>query len=169
MLAQKQRADDVLVHIGIYRGEPDPRKDARTHAAHMRQRQAWVDECDPAILQVRTRPLRYPYGRPLQDAEEKGVDVQLAIDAMVMAVKDEYDLAILATTDTDFLPVVEGLTTLRAQTGKPDVAVIGWAGTEQKLEADVPVLWIGRRDYETVRNTVDFNLTAAERRAPRPR
>ena len=58
---------------------------------------------------------------------------------------------------------------MREQTGKPEVAVIGWAGTSQKLEAGVPILWIGRHDYEVVRNTEDFNLTTAERRAPRPR
>lgn len=169
MLAQKQSAADRLVHVGVYRGEPNPRKDPQTHAAHMRQRQAWVDECGPELLRVRTRPLRYPPGRPLVDAEEKGIDVQLAIDAMVMGVQGEYELAVLATTDTDLLPVVEGLVALKASTGKPDVAVIGWAGTSQKLEAGVPILWIGRHDYEAVRNREDFNLSTADRRASRPR
>ena len=167
MLAQKQSASDQLVHVGVYRGEPNPRKDPRTHAAHMRQRQAWIDECGPDVLRVRSRPLRYPPARPLADAEEKGIDVQLAIDAMVMGINREYDLAILATTDTDLLPVVEGLIALRERSvGKPDVVVIGWAGLSQKLEANVPILWIGRHDYEVVRNVDDFNLTTAERRTP---
>ena len=169
MLAQKQSADDRLVHVGVYRGEPNPRKDPQTHGAHMRQREAWVKECGVDLLRVRSRPLRYPPGRPNSDAEEKGIDVQLAIDAMVMGLRDEYDLAILATTDTDLVPVVEGLVALKQQAGKPDVAVIGWAGTSQKLEAGVDILWIGKHDYEVVRNLEDFNLSAADRRAPRAR
>lgn len=170
MLVEKGESGDRLVHIGIYRGEPDPRKDPRTHAAHTRQRQAWLDECGSELLRVRTRALRYPPGRPLSDAEEKGVDVQLAIDAMVMALHGEYDLAVLASADTDLLPAVEGLLALKEKHGKPDIAVVGWAGTSQHLNApDVPVRWIGRRDYEAVRNMVDFNLSPADRRTPRMR
>jgi uncharacterized LabA/DUF88 family protein len=167
LLVEKGDARDELVHIGIYRGEPDPRKDPQTHAAHMRMRQAWQGECGD-LVQIRTRPLRYPPARPLSDAEEKGVDVQLAIDAMLMGARNEFDLAILATADTDLLPVVEGLTALRMATGQPDVAVVGWAGTSQHLVAPAtPVLWIGRKDYEVVRNRVDFNLSAELRRNPR--
>jgi uncharacterized LabA/DUF88 family protein len=163
MLLEKGDSRDQLVHIGVYRGEPDPRKDKQTHAAHMRQRQAWQDECGD-LLRPRTRPLRYLPGRPFSDAEEKGIDVQLAIDAMVMGIRDEYDLAILATADTDLLPVAEGLVVLREKTGKPEVAVVGWAGTSKHLVSpNVPVLWIGRRDYETCRNREDFNISPANR------
>jgi len=158
LLVEKGTAGDQLVYIGVYTGEPDSRKDPRTHAAHMRQRQAWTDECGDLLI-PRTRPLRYPPGRPLSDAEEKGIDVQLAIDAMVMGLRDQYDLAILATADTDLLPAVEGIVVLKATRGKPDVAVIGWAGTSQHLVyPDVPVRWIGRRDYEAVRDHTDYNL-----------
>lgn len=167
LLAQKQSAADRLACVSVYRGEPDSRRDPRTHAAHMRQRQAWVDECHPDLLRIRTRRLRYLAGQPLGEAAEKGIDVQLAIDVMVMALRDEYELAVLATTDNDFLPVVEGLIALKEKTGKPDVAVIGWAGTNQKLDAGVPILWISRLDYETVRNREDFNLSAVDRTRPR--
>jgi uncharacterized LabA/DUF88 family protein len=169
MLVEKGDPQDNLVHIGIYRGEPDPRKDPRTHAAHMRQRNAWMTESPSEMLRIRSRALRYPPGRPLSDAEEKGIDVQLAIDAMVMGLQGAYDLAILATADTDLLPVVEGLVALREANGAPDVAVVGWAGTSQHLEAGVPVRWIGQRDYEVVRNREDFNLSAAARTRPQTR
>ena len=156
--------DEQLTHVCIYQGEPDPRKDPRTHAAHMRQRQAWTRECG-GLLRLRTRALRYPPARPTSDAEEKGVDVQLAIDAMVMAVRNEYDVAIIASADTDLLPVVEGLLALKAETGKPDVAVVAWAGLSRHLRVDgVPVRWIGRRDYDAIRDRTDYNIPTAERR-----
>lgn len=158
MLVGKGIAGDVLVHIGIYRGEPDARRDPKTAAAFMRQRQSWIDECG-AILRPRNRPMRYFSGRPLSEAEEKGIDVQFAIDAMTMGIQAEYDVAILATVDTDLLPVVEGLLVLKETTGAPDVAVIGWAGTSKHLEMPgIPVHWIGRLDYEVVRDHTDYNI-----------
>lgn len=127
MLVGKGEAGDKLVHIGTYRGEPDARRDPKTAAAYMRQRQAWIDECGSLLRPRRSRPMRYLAGRPLSDAEEKGIDVQFAIDAMTMGLRGEYDLAILATLDTDLVPVAEGLLVLKDTTGTPDVAVIGWA------------------------------------------
>lgn len=165
MLVEKGDHGDKLTHIGIYRGEPDARKDPQTTAAFSRQRQEWLDQCGD-ILRYRTRPLRYLMGRSLHEAEEKGIDVQLAIDAMTMGLQGEYDLAILATVDTDLLPVVEGLLVLKEKTGSPDVVVIGWAGTSKHLEAGVPVRWIGKHDYDAVRDRNDYNIKAADRRAP---
>jgi uncharacterized LabA/DUF88 family protein len=163
LLTEKGDAGDKLVHVGVYRGEPSPRDDPQTHAAHMRQRQAWQNDLGE-MLRFRSRPLRYLHGRSLKDAEEKGIDVQLAIDAMVMGLRKEYDLAVLATADTDLVPVVEGLLALKEETGSPDVAVIGWAGTSQHLEVTgVPVRWIGKKDYEAIREKMDFNVSAADR------
>lgn len=161
LLLRKGNVHDTLVHIGIYRGEPDPRKDPKTNAAVLRQREAWKTQCGD-LLRVRSRPLRYLSGRPTSDAEEKGIDVQLAVDAMVMALDGAYDLAIIASADTDLLPVLEGLLVLKAKNGTPDVAAIGWAGTSQHLElAGVSVRWIGKLDYQSVRDHADYNIGAA--------
>ena len=65
----------VLEQVRIYTGRPDGEKDPRTHAAHMRQCAAW--ERSGAV--VITRPLRYPREWPRDRAQEKGIDVQLAI------------------------------------------------------------------------------------------
>jgi hypothetical protein len=167
LLAEKGPADRVVSFIGIYRGQPDPRRDPRTHAAHMRQRQAWEAQCGP-LLRVKTRALRYLSGRPLSEADEKGIDVQLAIDVMLMGVANEYDVAILATTDNDLLPVVEGLVALRAANGRPAVEVIGWQGVARHLSVPgVTVRWIGRKDYEAVRDPTDYNIAAAGTRRVR--
>jgi hypothetical protein len=163
LLTEKGDAGDQVAHVRVYRGEPDSRKDPQTNAAFMRQLQAWKDDYADGVI-PRTRPLRYLFTRPLSEAEEKGVDVQFAVDAMVLALEDAFDLAILVTADTDLLPVGEGLVAMKAKLGKPDLAVVGWAKTSQHLELPgVPVRWIGPRDYESVRDRRDYNISAADR------
>jgi len=53
---------------------------------------------------------------------EKGVDVKLALDLALGAVDDEYDVAILLSSDTDILPAVE-----QAQLRGKSVEYIGFA------------------------------------------
>lgn len=164
LLAEKGPAGRSVVRVSVYRGQPDPRKDPRTHAAHSRHLAAWEAEPGPE-LRIRTRALRYLIGRPLSDAEEKGIDVQLAIDAMLCAISGDCDTVILATTDTDFLPVIEGIQALRAERGSPSVEVIGWAGLDHVLSAaGVPIRWIGPRDYTAIRDRADYNVPAGQRR-----
>lgn len=84
----------------------------------------------------------------MSEAEEKGIDVQLAIDAMLMGARGEFEVAIIASADTDMLPVLEGVIALGLE-----VEVVAWAGLSQKLElADqtVPVRWIGHHDWATI-------------------
>lgn len=38
--------------------------------------------------------------------QEKGVDVLLAIDIVIKAVRDEYDIAVLLSSDADFAPAL---------------------------------------------------------------
>jgi hypothetical protein len=169
LLASKGGPSRIVSQIAIYRGEPDPRRDKRTHAAHLRQRHRWEQECG-ALLRVRSRALRYPPGRPPSEAQEKGIDVQLAIDAMTMAIAGEYDVAVLVTTDTDLLPVVEGLLGLKERNGRPDVEVVGFSGLSRVLSVSgATVRWIGPRDYAAIQDPTDYNLSAADRRANRLR
>lgn len=143
--------------VGVYVGVPDPRKDAKGAAAQSRRIAAWQAAPGPPLV-VKSRGLRYPPGR---DPEEKGVDVQLAIDAMVMAVRGEYDIAIIASADTDLLPVVEGLLALRAMSGTPTVEVIGWRGLSQGLVVPgATVRWIGDHDFNAVRDHTDYNIAS---------
>jgi uncharacterized LabA/DUF88 family protein len=149
-----------LSFIGVYAGAPDPRRDQQGARAQSRRVAAWQRESG-SLLTVKSRGLRYPPGRPLSEAEEKGIDVQLSIDAMVMGVRGEYDVAIIVSADTDLLPVVEGLLALKALNGKPDVEVVGWKGLSKGLNVSgVPVRWIGDRDFYTVRDHTDYNITS---------
>jgi hypothetical protein len=72
----------VLNEVRVYSGRPDATKDARTHAAHMKQCAEWSRKGANII----TRQLRYPKEWPNLKAQEKGIDVALAIDFVSFAV-----------------------------------------------------------------------------------
>lgn len=57
--------------------------------------------------------------RPDGKKAEKGVDVKLAVDLVVNAYKDNYDIAILVSNDADFIPAIEEIKSL----GKPVINV----------------------------------------------
>lgn len=148
----------VLKEVRIYRGRPHPRKQARTHAAHMRQTAAW----ESRGARVITRNLRYPENWPKERAEEKGIDVEIAIDMVTMAINRDLDVAILASTDTDLRPALEAFFKLPG----PDVPipeVATWRaphGTKQ-LRVDGHHLWchfLEEADYRDVQDRRDYNI-----------
>ena len=47
----------------------------------------------------------------MQGTEEKGVDVRIATDMIRLAWVDNYDIAVLVTSDKDLIPAVEFLKT----------------------------------------------------------
>ncbi len=68
-----------LAEVRVYRGRPDPAKDPKTYMAHMRQCQEQI-RAGGGKVNVITRTLRYPPDWPNARAQEKGIDVALAID-----------------------------------------------------------------------------------------
>ena len=47
----------------------------------------------------------------MRRTEEKGVDVSMAADMISLAWADNYDIAVLVSSDRDFVPVAEFLET----------------------------------------------------------
>ena len=47
----------------------------------------------------------------MRGTEEKGVDTRIATDKIKLAWVDNYDIAVLLSSDRDFVPVVEFLST----------------------------------------------------------
>ncbi len=47
----------------------------------------------------------------MKGTEEKGVDTRIATDMIKLAWVDSYDVAVLVSSDRDFVPVVEFLST----------------------------------------------------------
>jgi hypothetical protein len=91
-----------LTQVRVYTGVPTPNRNKVGNAATQRRMAAWVAE-SPEKVEVFPRPLRYP---PPQ-GREKGIDVELAIDLVRLALDDEYDVAVLMSTDTDLKPPLE--------------------------------------------------------------
>jgi uncharacterized LabA/DUF88 family protein len=146
-----------LREVRIYRGRPDPRREPQTYSAHMRQCAAW----EAAGATVITRPLRYPRNWPKERAEEKGIDVQIAIDMLMMAVRSELDVAVLVTTDTDLRPALEAFHALPAEQSAT-IEVAAWRSPTCSKKLQVPGLHVWSHflevaDYEALHDSTDYN------------
>ena len=82
--ARKDGETSILHQVHRYCGLPDGRKDAVGNAARLRQLRSWGRM--PGIV-VSYRPLRYLREYPAQPPRERGVDVQLAVDVIRMALQ----------------------------------------------------------------------------------
>jgi len=138
--------------IRIYTGRPDPTRQPKVAAAHDRQARAWMQ----AGATVVSRPLRYIAGR----AQQKGVDVALAIDVVTLAIDGAYDVGIIASTDTDLRPPIEYV--LRAC---PSVRleVLAWRSerSRQRLslgKQNVWCHWLDEDDYASIADFSDYRV-----------
>ena len=149
-----------LAGVWAYRGEPEPRRDPTGHAACRLQSLRWRDE---EGVHVVTRPLHYlvanrgAKGPVSWVAREKGIDVRLAIDMVMGAARDEYDVAVLVSVDADLVPALEAVLAL----GKR-VETAVWSsrqGYEPRLSVPGRRLWchrLGRSDFAGVRDDTDY-------------
>ena len=102
--------DRELAAVYVYRGRPGPKSGSRAQAASARQFDVW--ESHP-LVEVRTRPLRYQptawsMGKATAwRAQEKGIDVVMALDIAIGARDDRYDVAVVMSADSDLAPAIE--------------------------------------------------------------
>ena len=146
----------VLSEVRTYTGRPDPRKDPKTHAAHMKQCEKWLSDGARVIH----RELRYPRGWPTERAQEKGIDTALAIDFVTMAVDGLFDIGVIMSTDTDLLPALEFVRSRFA--GQRHVAVAAWRSPQSRSRLSIPgsnvwCHWLNRDDYDSVADPTDYN------------
>jgi uncharacterized LabA/DUF88 family protein len=148
----------VLNEVRVYSGRPDPTRDPRTHAAHMKQCAEW----SRGGVHLITRQLRYPREWPNHRAQEKGIDVTLAIDFVSFAVDCLHDVGVLASFDTDLIPAMEFV--LKRPTMKCRVEVVGLNSSKTpRRRLRVPgyslyCYWIDAGIYGTIADTTDYNL-----------
>lgn len=150
-------SDRHLAQVLVYRGLPSSSKDPKGYGAARRQISAWKALPRTHVTQ---RPLRYPRDYPASKPEEKGIDVQIAIDFVMMAVRAEYDVGILMSGDTDLLPALEAV----GQLPHVNAEVAAWWtpwGDARRLRVsgmDLPCHWIPEAAYRSVLDDTDYNI-----------
>jgi hypothetical protein len=82
LIAARRTRPPVLREVRVYRGLPDPTKQATLHAVYSRQTLVWTGDRRVAVF---NRPLRYPADWPDSKPIEKGIDVALAVDLVQLA------------------------------------------------------------------------------------
>jgi len=149
--AGERAAERDFEQVRVYVGRPSPDRDPKSYWPHMRQCAAW----EKAGSLVFPRPLRYPLSWPTRDAEEKGIDVSLAVDFVGMAVDNLFDIGVIASVDTDLMPAI-GYVHKRQER---KIEVTAWHdGTDQGFR--LKGVWchrLARTDYESVADYTDYN------------
>ena len=157
LLIDRSNRPRILAEVRIYTGRPESGRDPRTYAAHMKQCATWTR----AGATVITRTLKYPPDWPETRAQEKGVDVALAVDLVAGAVQEEYDAAVVASTDTDLLPAIEFVYNYKGPHG-PSIEVSAWHSHTSSRELRITGpgwIWCHRLnlgDYLAVEDTTDY-------------
>lgn len=157
LIVGRRRRPSVLQQVRVYRGLPDATKQPRPYAANERQTAAWTRS--PLVKAVR-RPLRYPKSWPADAPQEKGVDVALGIDFVRLAVRGQFDVAVLFSTDTDLVPALEAVLELKTVGVHVEVAAWKTKGANQRLSVGGNVPWCHKlhdADYRSVRDNRDYN------------
>jgi uncharacterized LabA/DUF88 family protein len=148
--------------VRAYRGRPDSAKQPRIYAANMRQSDA-QEKRGGGLVTVITRTLRYPRDWPTTPAQEKGIDVSLAVDFVTMAVNGDYDVGVLMSTDTDLIPALEAVMKLERRP-YPRCEVASWSqpgAYGRRLFVPGKQLWchwLGPSDYAAVEDLTDYNI-----------
>lgn len=162
LITERDIHDHELAGVHVYRGRPDSLKDSKGYGANLKQCSAWEAEA-PDIVEVVWRTLRYPRNWPEEKAEEKGIDVALAIDVVRMAVRGEYDVGVVMSTDTDLKPALEAVMEIGGRP-YPRVAVAAWSSPDRhsrRLSISGHHLWcywLDERDYAEVADTTNYLL-----------
>ena len=161
LLVERSRFDRTLSGVRVYRGLPSGAKDPKGYGAARSQVATWERD---GLVTVITRPLRYPDDWPDTKAEEKGIDVALAVDFVMGAVKGWFDVGIMMSLDTDLKPALE---TVLDELHGIRVEVAAWnrqGSRASRLSIPKRKLWchwLHEVDYERVRDDHDYNRGAA--------
>lgn len=149
----------VMEHVRLYQGMPVSSYQPSAHASFRRKRAAW----EALGVEVFARPLRYPKEWPKAKPEEKGIDVQLAVDLLYNGYRHNYEIAIVASTDTDLVPALEAVCDLRRAWGKPRLEVVSWVNPNDRKRLSVAghnvwCHWLTESHYVSVQDKTDYNI-----------
>jgi len=140
-----------LSEVRVYVGQPIHAHNTRAATAHDRQSAVWRN----AGVVVLARPLQYLPGGVVR---QKGIDVALAVDVVSLAHERKYEIAIIASTDTDLVPAIEAVQRFRGFERFPRVCVVSYDGLGKRLQlpdtrANQPYAFrMSKDDYAAVRD-----------------
>lgn len=167
-VARLVRGQREVCSVRVYRGMPSSERDPKGFGACQRQVAQWESNS----ITVVTRPLNY---REASRPREKGIDVHLAIDLVMGAMRNEYDVAVLFSADTDLLPAVEAVLQIK---GAGSVEFAAWLPDDgrpaNRLRAPDPSgvpVWchlLRRIDYERAVDVTDYTRKPRRDRRPPP-
>jgi uncharacterized LabA/DUF88 family protein len=146
-----------LEQVRIYTGRPDATKEAKAYRANMKQCSVWQKDG----VDVIPRALRYPNDWPRTPAEEKGIDVTLAIDFVALAVDGKYDVGVIASTDTDMKPAMEFVNQRFGNSIHTEV--VAWQSSTSRSRLSIPgqriwCYWLKDADYTNIADLTDYTI-----------
>ena len=152
------RGERTLEHVRIFRGVATEAEDAVGHAAARRQIAAWERHPKVRVFEhpLKRRSSECPKcGEISEQLVEKGVDVDLAADLIDGAYQRAFDVGVVFSTDTDFVPVIR----LAANLGVKMEVAAWWTGIPHR---DRPLLdgevWCQRLWWEDYLEVCDDTL-----------
>ena len=113
---------------------------------------------------VMSRDLRYPPDWPRRPAQEKGIDVALAVDFVMLIARRECDVGILFSSDTDLVPALEAVLALRPGDAAA-CEVAAWAAPGRRPRslsvrgASIRSHLLTEADYRSVADLTDYTCT----------
>jgi uncharacterized LabA/DUF88 family protein len=145
----------VLSRVEAFRGCPIIWVDGRRTPVVRLQQENW--QRDPRVT-VKLRPLRYePASAGKLKAIEKGIDVLCALALLRLARRDDLDLVILASHDSDLKPALDEAIDLRAA----KIETCAWVRSDRgpyfrQLSPTVPRrVWHTRLEYADFKKSFD--------------
>jgi hypothetical protein len=137
LIVARRPRPSTLDQVRIYRGLPASNREPTLYAVNERQATAWSG--DPRVEVIR-RPLRYPRDWPTRPAQEKGIDVALAVDLIRLAVEGAYDVAVVFSRDTDLILALEAIRDMSSVHVHLEVAT--WQGASRLRFPNTNLPWV---------------------------
>ena len=153
------RGERTLEHVRVFRGVASEAEDAVGHAAARRQIAAWERHPKVRVFEhtLARRSNKCPKcGEVDEHLVEKGVDVHLASDLIDGAYRRAFDVGVVFSTDTDFVPAIR----LAANLGVKMEVAAWWTGVPHRdrplLDGEVWCQRLWREDYREARDARSY-------------
>lgn len=101
--------DREIVYMGYYVGAVRAKPEDRKGQALRRRQQKLFSHLESQEFVIKRGYLMQNEG----SYHEKGVDVHLSVDLLVGAYENQYDTAIIISSDTDLIPVIQKVKSLK--------------------------------------------------------